>query len=197
MVGSKMRKVLSKVRGDTIDHSWGVQATVRGEAEEAAENLREISRLGNDYANQMMGMQSLMTKKILVTYQLQEALEQQPFLSLYSDVCEEGEGSLPFDSGNDSEIADTPAAAAVASLDSSFLELPSGETPALRSNGVKFLKQHLQGVPDLAAPSTKGRMLRQQLSVPVTLAHTASPVRTLATGSDIESGAVPQAAMER
>jgi len=196
MVGSKMRKVLSKVRGDTIDHSWGVQATVKGEAEEAAENLREISRLGNDYANQMMGMQSLMTRKILVTYQLQEALEQQPFLTLYSDVCEEGEGSLPFDSG-DSEIADIPAAAVVASLDSSFLQLSSGETPALRSNGVKFLKQHLQGVPDLAAPLTKGRMLRQQLSVPVTLAHIASPVRTLATGSDIESGAVPQAAMER
>ena len=78
------------MRGDTIDQSmneWKIQSNVVREAEEEAENMRKIARQGNDYATQMMGMQSTMTKKNLITYQ-HEVLGQHPtsFLSLYSEM---------------------------------------------------------------------------------------------------------------
>jgi len=103
-VRNKVRTAFSEMRGDTIDQSmneWKIQSNVVMEAEEEAENMRKIARQGNHYATQMMGMQSMMTKKNLITYQ-HEVLGQHPtsFLSLYTvklpSPSESATISLPF-----------------------------------------------------------------------------------------------------
>lgn len=111
---NKVRTAFSEMRGDTIDQSmneWKIQSNVVREAEEEAENMRKIARQGNDYATQMMGMQSMMTKKNLITYQ-HEVLGQHPtsFLSLYSEMVadSDGKGSLPFVPSN--QLGETSAA---------------------------------------------------------------------------------------
>ncbi len=144
-VQAAFQKFHKKVWRDALDQSWRSQTLVRtpsAEAREAAEAQAKALQQCTTYAAEMRMMQQLMSKKTLMSYQLLNQLEQpSSFESLYSDICLEGDASLPF-----CDALETLAnAASEAESQAHLSPFPKG------SSGVRFLQDHLRGVPDLQA----------------------------------------------
>ena len=133
-----MRKAFKTFKGDAVDQSGQVQSIVPTPSAVAAAEAEKSKAQGEIYATQMLLLQTMMSRKVLLTYQLSEELNKQPssFLSLYSDVCRDGEGSSPF----------CPQAET-----NPEVPVPEGSLKQHRtgSGGLRFLQQHLRGVPDL------------------------------------------------
>ena len=137
-----MRKSFKTFKGDAVDQSWQAQSIVRTPSAVAAAEAEASKAKGEICATQMLLLQSMMSRKVLLTYQLSEELDKQSssFLSLYSDVCRDGEGSLPFCPEEE------PAAES-----NTEVPVPEGSLQQRRtgSGGLRFLQEHLRGVPDL------------------------------------------------
>lgn len=152
-VTTAFQKLHQKVRRDALDQSWSGQAIERTPSAEAAQHQAKASAESSNFATQMLLINQLQTKRILLDYQIHEMLENQPssFLSLYSDVCSDTEASLPFEMGPGSleNLAKAASETDTASDAESDAPLPQRRTG---SGGVRFLQAHLHGVPDLQAP---------------------------------------------
>ena len=134
-----MNRVFRKIRREALDQSWTAQTLEREEEDLQAEKQTQLLQENGRFATQMVLMQSMMTKKNLITYQLHEHLDSKhtSFVSLYSDICADGEGSLPFNS----ELLEQAIEAACEEGD-------EGELRRTGSSGLRFLQEHLRGVPD-------------------------------------------------
>jgi len=145
-VQAAFQKFHKKAWRDALDQSWRSQTLVRtpsAEAREAAEAQAKALQQCTTYAAEMRMMQQLMSKKTLMSYQLLNQLEKQPssFESLYSDICLEGDASLPV-----CDALETLAnAASEAESQAQHAQFRTG------SSGLRFLQEHLRGVPDLQA----------------------------------------------
>ena len=152
-VTAAFQKLHRKVRRDALDQSWSGQAIERTPSAEAAQHQATASAESSNFATQMLLINQLQTKRILLDYQIHEMLENQPssFLSLYSDVCSDTEASLPFAMGPGSleNLAKAASETETASDAESDAPLPQRRTG---SGGVRFLQAHLHGVPDLQEP---------------------------------------------
>ena len=147
-MGKLVRRVFRKIRRETLDQSWSAQTLEREEEDLQAEKESQLLQEHGKFATQMVLMQSLMTKKNLITYQLNEHLDSEPtsFVSLYSDICADGVGSLPFNS----ELLDE-------AIEAACEEGHEGEMRRTGSSGLRFLQEHLRGVPDPSgAPASQG-----------------------------------------
>ncbi len=157
-VTAAFKKLHQEIRRDALDQSWSGQAIVRTPSAEAAEDQAKASEESSNFATQMLLINQLQTKRILLTYQIQEQLENQPssFQALYSDICSDGEASLPFAGGpgNLENLAKAASDAETAGEAGSDALVPQRRTG---SSGLRYLQAHLKGVPDLqasVAPST-------------------------------------------
>ena len=155
--------MLKSLRGDAVDQSWQAQAIVRREAEQLA--LLELQRLqvASMCATQMLGMQSMMTKKHLFEFQMHERLQD----TLYSDICPDGDGSLPF-CGDFLQMAEGSAA----EIDEHALSVVGRK---LDSGSVSFLQEHLRGVPDVQVKES----LSSGASVPAARSPSSKTPKTL------------------
>jgi hypothetical protein len=126
---SHLQKFMRKVTGDAVDGSWKAQ-TMAGAQSGVHKDADHVEQ-GRKYAAQMLMIQSVMTKKNLVTYRL---YGQEEFVSRYSDIC--------LDAFSNSPVVDAPP---------SLEQTSEEQRRALDS--VRYLQTLLLGVPDLQAPS--------------------------------------------
>ena len=140
-----VKSILKKFRYEAVDQSWSAQAIERKEEDVELEQATQLLKENGKFATQMVLMQSMMTKKNLITYQLHEHLESAPtsFESLYSDICADGEGSLPFNCDLLDRQIEEACQEGEDAADADALE-----SRRTGSGGLRFLQEHLRGVPD-------------------------------------------------
>lgn len=163
-MGGKVRKVLKSIWGDAVDLSWQEQAIVLEEAKQIA--LLELQRqqAATLCTTQMLGMQSMMTKKHLLEFQMQEHLHD----ALYSDICADGDGSLPF-CGDLLQMAE--GSVMVLAEDKAL----SAVSKYLGTDGANFFQEHLRGVPNVEESRSSGASVPSVVS-PKPLAKTPKTV---------------------
>ena len=166
---SRVRAFFRSWQRDTLDKSWSSQSVIKSEQALAREREAIVTQQGGNFASQMMMLQSMNTKRHLLQYQLHEQIEghmtlaagsgQLSFADLYSELCTNGEGSLPYcetlrdaSARQDapSNVRHDQGSVAGAAGDAAGRAAPTGDEGALGSKGVVFLAEMMAGVPDLA-----------------------------------------------
>ena len=194
---SRVRAFFRSWQRDALDRSWSSQSVIKSEQALAREREAIVTQQGGNFASQMMMLQSMNTKRHLLQYQLHEQIEghmalaagsgQLSFADLYSELCTNGEGSLPYcETLRDASVRqDAPSnvrhdqdSTAGAAGDAAGCAAPTGDEGALGSKGVVFLAEMMAGVPDLAtdmAPDSAPPQSEEAARVPPRAVHGKEP----------------------
>ena len=141
-LGGKLTKIFNNFNSDAVDEAWQAQAVMKGENELAAQEHAEVMHEAS-ICTQVMMLQTMMTKKHLYKFQLDEKLSttsdvQTSFATLYSEIIAQEDASEAF--CKDCLLEENTPCLLYETLGSDRLVDPVG---------ADFLNDLLHGVPDL------------------------------------------------
>ena len=142
-LGGKLTKIFNNFNRDALDESWQAHAVIQGEKELAAQEQAEVMQEAS-IRTQLMMMQTMMTKKHLYKFQLDEKLSttsdvQTSFATLYSEIIAQEDASEAF------------CEDCLLEENTSFLlyDTHMGSDRSVDPVGADYLNDLLHGVPDL------------------------------------------------